>query len=344
MQVTEIVLTGVDEPERQLQVRTREIDAPGRGQALLRVEAAGVAFAEQQMRRGRYPLMPRFPFVPGYDAVGVVEALGEDTSGIRITVGQRALAIVRTGGWADRIVVPAAALVPVPDAISAEQAEALAMNGLTAWQMLHRVARVKARHTVLVHGASGGVGTLLVQLASAAGATVIGTASTAKHDAVLKLGAHHVIDYRDDVPAAVRRLAANGVDAIFDHVGGRTLRDSWRLLGRRGTLVSYGSHSTVESGAPLVNFARIMGRVLLWNLTPRRGRATFYYVPSGLGRLQRRTRARMRADFAALFDLAAKGKTTGVIADVLPLEKAAQAIRQAESGAAIGKVLLAPAH
>ena len=135
--------------------------------------------------------------------------------------------------------------------------------------MIHCAAQVRPGQTVLVHGASGGVGTLLVQLARLAGAEVIGTASALKHPGVRALGAVPV-DYREeDVPARVREVSPDGVDAVFDHVGGPGLVDSWRMLRRDGTLVSYGSASTLgDSGHHLRPYLPTFGRILLWSALP----------------------------------------------------------------------------
>ncbi len=162
MIATEIVLPAVGVPET-LEVRRRELPVPGAGEAAIRVEATGVSFAEGSMRRGRYPGQPRFPFVPGYDLVGVVTDLGPGVAGVAgVALGQRVAAVTKIGGWADHVVLPAADLVPVPEGVDAAAAETAVVNGVTAWQMLHRLARVRAGQTVLVHGATGGVGGLLV--------------------------------------------------------------------------------------------------------------------------------------------------------------------------------------
>lgn len=224
---TEIVLPGLVEPDG-LRVTTRELPAPGPGQALLRVEASGISFAEQQMRRGKYYDQPSFPFVPGYDVVGTVLEAPDPA-----LVGRRVAAMTKIGGWSSHLVVDAADLVPVPAGLDAADAETFVVNGITAWQMLHRKARVRPGGTILVHGASGGVGTTLVQLARAAGIHVIGTASARNADVVTALGAT-ALDYRGDVPAQVRALAPGGVDAVFDHVGGPGIVDSFRLLAPGG--------------------------------------------------------------------------------------------------------------
>src|ERR1700742_650057 len=219
MQATEIVLPGVGAPET-LEIHTRELPAPAPGQAVVRVEATGVSFAEQQMRRGKYYDQPPFPFVPGYDLVGVVEAAGPGVDAI--LVGTRVAVLTKVGGWASHVLVDAATVVPVPDGVDPAEAETVVLNGITAWQMLHRKARVRAGQTILVHGANGGVGTTLVQLARLADVRVIGTASPRHHDRLRELGVIP-IDYHADVPAAVRALAPAGVDAVFDHLGGASV-------------------------------------------------------------------------------------------------------------------------
>src|SRR6478752_7610293 len=158
--VTEVVLPGIVEPEG-LQIRRRAVPVASTGQALIRVEATGVSFAEQGRRRGRYPGQPKFPFVPGYDLVGTVTAVGADVPDA--LVGTRVAAVTKTGGWATHAIVAAADLLPVPDGLDPAEVETLVVNGITAYQMLHRSAGVTSGQTILVHGASGGVGSILVQ-------------------------------------------------------------------------------------------------------------------------------------------------------------------------------------
>ncbi|MFJ5532923.1 medium chain dehydrogenase/reductase family protein [Streptomyces sp. NPDC093261] len=342
MQTTEMVLPSVGEPE-SLQVRVRQLPEPGPGQALVRVEASGVTFAEQQMRRGKYYDMPAFPFVPGYDLVGVVEGLGAPVPGeTRLAVGQRVAALTKTGGWADYVLLDAADLVPVPDGVTAADAETLVTNGATAWRMLHRTANVKPGDTVVVHGANGGVGSVLVQLARAGGIHVIGTASARNQEAVRALGAVPV-DYRGDIPARARELAPDGVAAVFDHVGGKGIEDSWRMLAPGGTLVSYGSASTRDqSGNGTLTVLKLVARLTLWNLLPNGRNAHFFNLWAGRSRHPQQYRAQLRDDLAEVFALLRAGSITARIDRVYPLEEAAAALRYAESGQAVGKVVIAP--
>ncbi|WP_306192799.1 medium chain dehydrogenase/reductase family protein [Streptomyces sp. MK5] len=336
--MVEVVLPGKVEPEG-LQVRHGAVPAAGPGQVVVRMEATGVSFAEQQMRRGRYYDQPPFPFVPGYDLVGTVMAAGDGVA--PSLVGTRVAALLKVGGWASHVVVDAADLVPVPDGIGAAEAETVVINGITAWQMLHRKARIRAGQTVLVHGANGGVGSVLVQLAHAAGAKVIGTASARHHEALRTLGVTPV-DYRsENIPARVRELAPGGVDAVFDHVGGRSVIDSWRLLAPGGTLVSYGSASTRDDeGSKQWPVLKLLGRIWVWDALPNGRRAYFFNVWAGRALSPSRFRARLHADLTEVFAALKRGEITARIAAELPLTRVAEAMRLAESGTVAGKVVL----
>ncbi len=331
MQATEIELPGIGEPET-LRVRTRELPEPGADQALVRVEASGVSFAEQQMRRGKYYDQPDFPFVPGYDLVGIDER-----------TGQRVAALTKVGGWADYVVLDRADLVPVPDGLSAEAVETVVVNGLTAWRMLHRAAKVRPGQTIVVLGAAGGVGTVLVQLARHEGIHVIGTAGPKQQDRLRELGATP-IDYRnEDVPARVRELAPGGVAAVFDHVGGPGINASWRMLARGGTLVSYGTAATKDvPGNPQIPVLKLLAKLTAWNVLPNGRKATFFNLWAGKRFRPDRFRAQLREDLGHVMDLLVAGAVTPQIAARFPLAQAAEALRFAEAGGNTGKVLIVP--
>ena len=339
VRVTEVVMPNLIEPDGLL-VQERDLSAPATGQVLVRVEATGVSFAEQQMRRGKYYDQPPFPFVPGYDFVGTVEATGQGVD--PAMVGDRVAAVVKIGAWATHVLIDATHLVAVPEGIDPADAETFIVNGITAWQMLHTIAKAQRGQTIVVLGANGGVGSTLVQLAANAGITVIGTAATRHHDHVRSLGATPV-DYRaPDLPARLRKLAPDGVDAVFDHVGGPGIRDSWRLLRRGGTLVSYGSAATKDDmGRSQLPVLALVGRLLLWNLLPNGRRARFYNFWAGR-RLPRRFYRRLRDDLTQVLERLAAGALTPQIAARLPLVEAAHALELAESHTLAGKVVLVP--
>ncbi|MBL1075731.1 zinc-binding dehydrogenase [Nocardia sp. 2] len=332
----EVVLPGRVEPH-QLELAHRELPPLRPGQALLRVEATGVSFAEQQMRRGKYYDQPAFPFVPGYDAVGTVVAVGGAAD--EALIGRRVAALTKTGGWSSHLILEAADLIPVPAELPADAAETFVVNGITAWQMLHRIAKVRAGQTILVHGANGGVGSTLVQLARLAGIRVIGTASARNAEAVQALGALPV-DYRGDVVRQVREYTSDGVDAVFDHVGGPGIVDSFELLAPGGTLVAYGSASTKdEEGNSRLPVLALLARLMWWNLLPNRRSAHFYNIWAGQRRLTR-FRNQLREDLTAVLDLAARGDLHAQIAARFPLREAGKALALAESRTVTGKVVL----
>lgn len=336
MSIMQVVMPHAGQAE-VLRLEQQEAPVPGPGQVRVRVEATGVAFAEVQMLRGRYYAQPKFPFVPGYDLVGRVEATGPAAAGPQgsaISVGQRVATMTRTGAWAESAVVPAKHLVPVPDEMDAAAAVAATTNGVTAWQLLHRVARVTAGATVVVHGAAGGVGNLLVQLARRAGAHVIGTASPGKHDKVRALGATP-LDYRQpDLAARVRDLAPGGVAAVFDHIAGPGLRESWRMLARGGMVIVYGSAGTVDDRDwRLAPYLSTIGRLLWWSARPDGRRGRLYGISHN---------RHFTTDLATVLELVRAGELRPEIAARLPLAEAAAALRLLDDRAVTGKIVLLP--
>ena len=329
----EMELPGIGGPET-LRMRNRELPARGDDEVRVRVEASGVSFAEQQMRLGKYYDQPPFPFVPGYDLVGTIEE-GPGT-------GTRVAALTKTGGWADRVVLKADDVVPVPDGLDPAEAETVVVNGLTAWRMLNRETTATKGDTVVVLGAAGGVGSTLVQIARSQGIRVIGTAGAGQLDRVRALGAEPV-DYRsDDVPGRIRELAPDGVAAVFDHVGGPGIVDSWRLLARGGTLVSYGTASTKDDpGSSRLPVLRLIGRLMLWNALPNGRSATFFNLWAGKRRA-RRFQAALREDLGKVFSLMAADTITPLVAERFPLSRASEALAYAERGGLVGKVVIVP--
>ncbi|GLY93221.1 zinc-binding dehydrogenase [Actinoplanes sp. NBRC 103695] len=343
---TEVVLPG-KVAASGLRLVDRELPPPAAGQVTVRVESTAVSFAESAMRRGRYFGQPRFPFVPGYDLVGIVESTGPGVD--PALTGRRVAALTKTGAWATRVLLAAAEVVEVPDGVTPDEAETLVVNGVTAYQMLHGRARVRAGQTVLVLGAGGGVGTILVQLARQAGARVIGTAGPRHHEALRALGAEP-IDYRDpDLAARVRELAPDGVDAVFDHLGGASVGLSYRLLNRTGTLVSYSIASKLDDRTPVVlTFLALLSKLTFWNTLPTGRHASFYDIWAGAGKPGSARReaflARLRTDLSHVFGLLSDGKLSAQIAARFPLAEVAAAMELSESShrTALGKIILVP--
>ncbi|MGF7048252.1 NADPH:quinone reductase-like Zn-dependent oxidoreductase [Paenibacillus sp. DS2015] len=338
---TEIVLPGIVEPSG-LQIRQRVLPELVQGQALISVEATGVSFAEKSMRRGRYYGQPSFPFVLGYDLVGTVTTVGPNASPAEVSlIGRRVAAITKIGGWASHVILEVADLVEVPVEIDAISAETVIVNGVTAWQMLHRHAKVKSGQTILVLGANSGVGTTLVQLARHAGVRVIGTANPHHHEALRKLGVEP-LDYRNpQLEENIRSLAPNGVDAVFDHLGGASVKRSWRLLATGGALVCYGMATMKETGSLMLVSLPVFAKLALWNALPNGRRATFYNIWGG-ARRKEAWRNRMQEDLRQVLTFVQKGIIEPQVAARFPLTQAARAMELSESRTVLGKVILEP--
>jgi len=335
---TEVIMPGIVEPEGLL-LKTRMLDNPAAGQVVVKMEASGIAFAEQSMRRGRYYEQPRFPFVPGYDLVGRVIATGPGIDSALI--GKRVAAMTKIGGWASYVLLSAGDLLPVPEDIDPLEVETLIVNGITAWQMLHGKAQIKRGQTILVHGANGGVGTILTQLALHAGVRVIGTASPRHHETLHAQGVQP-IDYNDtDLANSVLKLAPGGVDAVFDHLGGSSFARSFGLLAKGGVLVCYAIASALNgTGNVLIPFLKVLIQLGWWNILPNNRKAYFYNIWDGKG--TEAFQAQLRETFAQLTTLLASGVLKPQIAARFPLNQIIDAMKLAESRTAYGKVVLVP--
>jgi NADPH:quinone reductase-like Zn-dependent oxidoreductase len=337
MKQKQVLLTKKGGPE-VLEVVEREAPEPGPGEARVKVLATGVAFADVMMRRGLYPGVPNFPFTPGYDLVGEVEDLGPNVSGV--AVGQTVAALTQIGAYAQYVSLPAGELVRVPAGVDAAEAASLPVNYVTAHQMLFRVAKVKPGDRILVHGAAGGVGTAMLQLGRLQGLEMYGTASAGKHDLVSGLGATP-IDYKtEDFVERVHALTGDGVDAVFDPIGGAYVARSFGTLRRGGRLVGYGLSSGLTSGGSAWKglAATTFGRIALWNTLPNGKRATFYTIYT----LKRKHPEWFREDLALLLGLLAEGRVQPIVAERLPLEEVVRAHELMESAGARGKLVLLP--
>ena len=301
------------------------------------MEAAGVAFADIMVREGRYPGVA-VPIVPGYDVVGRVVETGDGADAF--APGDRVGALTVTGSYARHRVVRAADAVPLPDGDAAELAS-LILNGVTAWQMLHRCVVLEEGDTALVHGAAGGVGTMLLQLCAAAGITAIGTASAGKRDEVERWGGRFVDYQSEDFVAAARAATAGpGVDAVFDHVGGAHVARSYRALRPGGVVVSYGAMDVATDGrVKLAKAAKLMAG------QPRFAPLTLMSDNKGVvgytitGRRDSRP-DRFAADLARLVALHAEGTLQPQVACRLPLSHAAEAHRMLGERRVTGKIVL----
>jgi NADPH2:quinone reductase len=318
----------------QLEDAELPLTDPGPGEARIRVRATGAGFTDVIMRTGYYPYRPKFPFAPGYEVVGVVDAVGAGVT--ELTVGMRVAALTVTGGAAELLVRPADEFVPVPDGVDDAAAIALVLNYVTAWQMLHRSAAMKPGERALVTGASGGVGTALLELMQLHGVQAFGAASARSFGVVRSWGATPIEGRGAPLDAQVRALVPDGVDAAFDGLGGKITGECIRATRRGGIVVAYGF--TAVSGANASNLGTLRGAAALYvGAFFARRRSTFY----GITQIYRKDKAPFREDLPQLFALVAAGKLRPRIADVLPLFAVREAQRRLEAGGVEGKLVLA---
>jgi NADPH2:quinone reductase len=306
MRHTRIIVTHYGGPDA-LRVVEDECPEPKDGEVRVRVLAAGVSLPDIMAREGVHPETPPLPFTPGWDLVGVVDRLGNGVSGI--DPGQIVAALPIHGAYAEFVCLPQRELVPVPSGLDPAEAVCLVLNYITAYQMLHRSARVKPGQRVLFHGASGGVGTALLQLGRLAELEMYGTCSSRGAPAVSALGGVP-IDYRNqDYVKEIHRLTSEGVDAVFDPIGGAHLWHSREALRPGGRVVGYGNTASLRGeglgsdrtgrrnrlhGIPIYALYIAGG----W-LLPGRKRV----APYSIQWLKRLRPAWFRQDLIALFDL-----------------------------------------
>jgi NADPH:quinone reductase-like Zn-dependent oxidoreductase len=319
-----------------LQVVEEEPPEPGLGEVRVKVLAAGVSAYDLMVRSISFPGNPRVPFTPGEDIVGVVDKVGAGVS--TVEPGQRVAGWTfgDSGGYTELICRPTSELVPVPSGLDAAEAVALVVNYLTAHLYLHKTAGVRAGERILVHGAAGGLGTALVQLGKLAGLETYGTASKHNHELVSALGATP-IDYRtEDFVERIRNLTGDGVDVVFDPVGGaRQLWRSYRALRNGGRLVPIGSVATSKAGMKVIPLSLLT--ILLLKLIPDGRRVP---LSPNMMKFPHTHNDWYRETLTELLESAAAGRIRPVIAERIPLLEARRAHELLERGGHAGKVVL----
>jgi len=323
-----VMLTKKGGPEG-LQIMDLPVEPPGPGQLRVRVRAAGVGSTDVILLAGKYRYAPKIPMVPGYEIAGVVDAIGAGVAGFE--VGQRVAALTVYGGFAELLIREAEHFLPIPDGVSDRDAAAVILNYVTAWQMIHRVARVKPGRTALVTGAAGGVGSAALQLLKLAGVKAYGAASAPKHATLRSLGAIP-IDYRTgSIDRLTRALEPMGVDYAFDAVGGANIGPCIGALRRGGTLVGFGFMGASGALSQVAMFANIfLGSRL-------RGRIGKFY---GITMLYNKDPGPLREDLPKIFALLAEKKIDPLVNCTFPLLDAKKAIELLVKGSVEGKIVL----
>lgn len=311
-----------------LQIVENDLRPPAEGQARIRILATAVCQDDVSIRLGNRPFLKKPPFVPGYSFIGVVEAVADGVSDVQ--VGDRVAALTQFGSHAQVIYWDAQELVPVPESLDPAEAVTLILNYLVAYQILHRVAKVKQGDKVLVIGASGGVGTAFLQLGRLAGLKMYGLASPGKHHILTEYGAVPIDYHTQDFVEVIHQAEPEGIDFVFNGMGEEIFERSLAVLRRGGVLVHYGGPQSFS------HFLLLVGKLLLYNLLPN-GKSIEGYGTHRLGV------ELFREDWTALFKLLEEGKIKPIIAGRYPLMEAVKAYEQLESGRVTGNlVLLAP--
>ena len=344
---TRVVVTHYGGPDA-LRVIQEETPIPKPGEVRVRVLAAGVSLPDVMAREGVHPETPRVPFTPGWDLVGVVDQLGADVC--EFEPGQIVAALPIHGAYAEFVCLPQGELVPVPSVLDPAEAVSLVLNYVTAYQMMHRSVHVKSGQRALIHGAAGGVGSALLQLGLIANLEMYGTCSAEATGAVSGLGCTP-IDYKhQDFVREVHRLTGDGVDVVFDHIGGAHLWESRKALRPGGHVVGYGLIKSLRGVALNSNRPgrrqRFQGVPIFamysfgsW-LLPGRKRL----IPYSIQTLKRLKPAWFREDLIILFDLLKQRKLTPLIAQRFSFAEARRAHEVLGGGGVIGKIVLVADH
>ena len=318
---------------------------PKPGQAVIRVKAVGINFADLLARLGVYSNTPKPPFVPGLELSGVVEEVAPSGEGQGVTAllkpGDRVAALTMFRAYAERVAVNVEQAFRIPDAMPFEDAAAIPVNYLTAYHSFFEMGNLRAGDRVLITSAAGGVGVAAVQLARARGLVTFGTAGPSKQEFLRKMGVAHPIDYsRENAREVVRRIAPEGIEMAFDAVGGRSFADSYRCLGPMGRLVVYGFSAAVDARGR-INYLRAAKE--MWQ-TPRFRplpllEKNIAVIGVHIGRLAHKARV-LAPQLADIFRMYGTGEVKPVIGKSFPLSEAAAAHTYIHNRQNLGKVLL----
>lgn len=298
---------------------------PQAGEVLIKAAAAGVNYADVGQRQGMLgdPHAVELPYTPGFEVAGAIAQLGDGIT--NFAVGDRVMAVVDGGGYAEYALAPVAKVFPIPDGLDFAPATALLVQGLTAYGLIHDAARVQPGETVLVEAAAGGVGSLLIQLNKLAGAIVVGAASGSKLAYVKHLGADHAIDYteREWSAQVFAATGGRGVDVVFDSVGGQIGGQAFGCLAPLGRMIVFGG----ASGQPLP-LPQMMMPLNVKGLT----------ISGFGGPWLRAGRAAVAAQALAAY--VTQGQLTLEVGQAFTLEDAAAAHRALQERATTGKIVL----
>ena len=309
-----------------------EQSGPSSGQISIKVEAAGVLLADVLWQLGITPIGPKPPFTPGYDLVGIVDAVGPDTRDYK--PGQRVAALVQFGGYTEYAVISSEKAVPVPDDLDAIKTAALTTSYLTAYMLLKHVVTLKPQSSILIHGAGGGTGAALVELANHFGHRVYGTASERKHALVLEKGGVPIDYQKVKFEEIINACEPNGVDLVIDPIGGDVTSRSLSLLSKNGVLVSTAMISAMQGiGVPI---PLQLLRLFFWSILNPGKKAFFWDVVAEA----EKDLNMYRKSLAEVYRMCVEGIIHPTIDRTLPMKNAAKAQELLLNYAVSGKIVL----
>jgi NADPH:quinone reductase-like Zn-dependent oxidoreductase len=315
--------------ESKLAIVNDDLPDPPRGEVQLAVEYSIVAGADVNMRNGTYPFQRKAPLTPGYSVIGNVRLNGEGCA--KFKIGDRVACLSKYDGQAELINLPQQFLVPVPQGVDLQAAVALILDWVTAYQMLHHVAKVKSGQKIFVHGLSGAVGGALLSLGQMQGAQVFGTASSGKHEELRKLGAVPFDYSTKNWISALHELG--GVDAVFDPLGFESFDESYSILNKGGILVAYGMNRPALTKTARRPALPVILKLFLRNLLFWSGKRTTFF---GLTRKSKNFTPDLERLFAWLKD----GTISVPIKATFPLEEIQKAHREYASSARMGSIVI----
>ncbi|MDZ5474096.1 medium chain dehydrogenase/reductase family protein [Bacillus sp. 31A1R] len=332
MLYSKVIVTKYGGPE-VLEMVEGSLRPPSTGEILLKVQSAGVALADIMRREGVYPMSPQPPFTPGYDVVGMIDMIGEDVTGFNL--GERVGVFFQegVGGYAEYVYANPIQLIKIPDSIKSSHANAVLLNYVTAYQMLRRIAKVTEGETILIHGASGGVGTALLELGKLFNLNMFGTASKANHSIVSKYGAYP-IDYKsEDFVEVLRHCAPNGIDVVFDPIGEENWSRSIETLSQTGRFIGYGFTSAIKEG-PFDNWLKEW-KVFQERVQKDKGNPIYFYSVTNL---KKEKPIWYKEDCQLLMSLLEKGKIKPHIAHEIPFKDVRLSHEMIQKS--VGKIIL----
>ena len=326
MKYKSVIISKKGGPE-VLQIVENEFRSPDKEEVLIKIQACGVGGTDVAMRYWNYPGVPKIPFVPGYEIVGIVEEVGQNVTAV--TKGDRVGALTVYGGYSEYIYLKQDHLVKVPKSLDSGEVAAIILNYTSAYHMLKKVAKVNEGSHIFITGASGGVGSALLDLGKMENLVLYGTASIKKHDLLKHFGAV-LIDYKSqDFVEIIRKMKPEGLDFVFDGIGGEYIKKSFKILHRGGVLVEY--------GYSLKSFPYFMKSTFdLLSGIPKGLKAKGF----GISASYKMNKKPILEDISTIFNLLERGKIIPLIYKRIPILEAAEANRLLEGGQVTGKIVL----